>query len=263
MGLPWKEKNNRQMDDIKFEKAKQKVINSIDLSSSIGRLQEKSVHSVLKYFFEPDDNNHEVKAGTHIADILLGNVIYEIQTRQFNKLTSKLSEFTAIGYKVIVVYPVVVKKQIVWLDKDSYEIVGNIKTSPKKGSELDIFSELYKIKPFINHAEVSFKIVRLTASEYRLLDGYGNDNKKGATKFDIIPDELLEVIEINHKSDLLKLLPSPLPDEFSSLELSQLIHKKDKKLSNYILNVLHSSDIITFSEKKGRLHYYKLKQHNP
>ena len=49
----------------------------------IGTLSEKTLHSVLKNYFEPFSENHEIKIGNYVADIVGENGIIEIQTRQF------------------------------------------------------------------------------------------------------------------------------------------------------------------------------------
>ena len=55
----------------------------------IGELQEKSLHSFLKYYYEVDEAFHEIKVGSFYADIKKGDKISEIQTRSLDKLRGK------------------------------------------------------------------------------------------------------------------------------------------------------------------------------
>ena len=58
--------------------------------NKIGTLSEKSIHSTIKDYIEPNKEYQEVKVGNYIADIMRGNVIYEIHTQQFKKLLDKI-----------------------------------------------------------------------------------------------------------------------------------------------------------------------------
>ena len=108
--------------------------------TGIGTLAEKTLHLVLKNYIDPREVNHEVKVGRKVADIKSGDFITEIQTRNFNLLRPKLTEFLK-DYKVTVVFPVAKEKYIYWIDPNSGE-VSEPRKSPKKGSALDIFPEL-------------------------------------------------------------------------------------------------------------------------
>ena len=59
----------------------------------IGTLGEKTLHAVLKNYFEPNAANHEIKVGGFVADIVNDKGVTEIQTRSFDRLKRKLSTF--------------------------------------------------------------------------------------------------------------------------------------------------------------------------
>ena len=71
------------IDEKLFEEAKNRMYGKVQGEKGIGTLSEKSVHSVLKYYFAPDEKYHEQKIGTFVADICIDGEIYEIQTKQF------------------------------------------------------------------------------------------------------------------------------------------------------------------------------------
>lgn len=56
-------------------------------------MSEKTLHAVLKNYYEPDENKHEVAIDGYYADIFNDSGIIEIQTRQLNKLRDKLAVF--------------------------------------------------------------------------------------------------------------------------------------------------------------------------
>lgn len=100
-------------DQSLFQAAKEQMLGKMQGERGIGTLSEKSVHSVLKFYYAPDEKYHEVKVGTHLADTCVDGEIHEIQTRQFYKLNDKLEEFlNTFGMEVTIVYPVSVENTI-------------------------------------------------------------------------------------------------------------------------------------------------------
>ncbi|MDF2567294.1 MAG: hypothetical protein K0R90_750, partial [Oscillospiraceae bacterium] len=119
------------MDKIKFRQACDKIIDRQREKNGIGTLSEKTLHAVLKQYFEPFLANHETKIGSFVADIVGEDGIIEIQTCGFDKLRKKLDAFLPVC-KVTVVYPVTNIKWLSWIDERTGEITQKRK-SPKQG----------------------------------------------------------------------------------------------------------------------------------
>ena len=99
------------IDSQAFDAAKEKIIGKSHNDKGIGTLSEKTLHAVLKMYYEPDEDNHEVAIDGYYADIYNEHGIIEIQTRQLNKLRDKLSVFLN-EYQVRVVYPMPYEKYL-------------------------------------------------------------------------------------------------------------------------------------------------------
>ncbi len=181
---------------------------------SIGRISEKSVHKVLKYYFEPDSAKHEIQYMNYVADIKNEVGIIEIQTRAFDRLVPKLTAFLA-ECRVTLVYPVIVEKTLFWIDEESGAITKGRRVS-KKGRASDILPELSKLGALSLNPGFSLKLVYLKASEFRFLDGYGEHKKRRATKVNILPTELVGVDEFCCAEDYKRLLPDILPEIFTA-----------------------------------------------
>ena len=109
----------------------------------------------------------------------------EIQTRSFDKLRTKLDRFLPL-YPVTIVYPIPHVKMLYWIDEETGEISKGRK-SPLKGSPYLAFPELYKIKAYLKHPNLHLRLALLNMEEYKLLNGWSHDKKKGASRFDRIP----------------------------------------------------------------------------
>ena len=70
------------------------MIGALQGQNGIGTLREKTIHSVLKYYYAPDSVYHEIKIGSYVADICVDGEIFEVQTRNFNKMRDKLDFFS-------------------------------------------------------------------------------------------------------------------------------------------------------------------------
>ena len=56
-------------DEDLFQKACNEIIHKEREKNGIGTLQEKTVHAVLKRFYEPDTGHQEIRIGNYVADI--------------------------------------------------------------------------------------------------------------------------------------------------------------------------------------------------
>lgn len=236
----------------RFEKARANVIYAIKEYAGLGTYGEKSIHAVLKKYIEPNTDFHEVGVFGSIADICIGNEIYEIQTRALYKLKSKLKKFLPY-YKVCVVHPIIADKTVYTFDPHTGTVLKKRK-SPKKGYVYDFLPHVYGLKELISEPGISFKIMMINASEYRI-----PAVKKGRKdiKFDTVPDELVCEINIEKPSDFRKLLPVSLPDKFSSADYASAAHmtRNDASIS---LGILYKCGIIEKIDKKGNAFIYRI-----
>lgn len=241
------------MDKQLFQKVCDEVIGQQQGMNGIGTLSEKTVHSVLKSYFSPDITNHEIKIEGFVADICDGHEIIEIQTRNFNKLRKKLDVFLNY-YPVTIVYPVPYIKWLRWVNPQTGEI-SSPRKSPKKGSPYTIFPELYWIKNYLPISNLRFIIVMINLEEYRFLDGWSQDKKKGSTRCDRIPTEIVEEIIISAPEDYQKLIPASLNKDFTSREFRKF---SGLSLSHAqtALNILHYLGSVERIGKKGNSYLY-------
>ena len=209
------------MDPELFKKAKEQMLGKFQGERGIGTLSEKSVHSVLKFYYAPDEKYHEVPIGTHVADACVDGEIYEVQTRQFYRMNDKLKEFLdGFGMEVTIVYPVSVENTIFWIDPETGEVTpGKTAKTPKKIYK--VFRELYGIRDFLDNPKLHLAVPLLKTEDYRLLDGFGKEKKKRATKTDRVPVELKEELHFDRIKDAISLLPEDLPEEFTAAEFGK------------------------------------------
>jgi hypothetical protein len=246
-------RNGGNMDKQLFQISCDNAIGNIQGTNGIGTLSEKTVHSVLKNYMEPNPSLHEIKVCGFIADICNEQGIIEIQTRNFNKLRRKLTAFLDY-YPVTIVYPIHNIKWIRWINPQNGEISPPRK-SPKAGKPYAILPELYKIKYFLTNPNLKLQISMINVEEYRLLDGWSTDRKKGSTRCDCIPIDLINEYLINSTKDYSILIPDILDMEFSSKD-----YKKTSGLSlshsQTALNILNYVGAVRRIGKNGNSYIY-------
>lgn len=254
------------IDEILFEEAKNRTYCKVQGEKGIGTLAEKTVHSVLKYYFAPEEANHEQKIGSFVADVCIDDEIYEIQTRQFYLMKRKL-EFFLEKHEVTIIYPVCLENTLHWIECEedmpvsagaqrTHNITSGRKTR-KKGMPYLFFHEIYGIREFLHHPNLHFILAVLSTEEYRLLDGYGPQRKIRATKTDKIPVKLLDLISIHKPKDYALLLPSGLPETFTSADFG---HKAgiSRNLAGVSLNILQEMQIVSRIGKEGNAYIYRV-----
>ena len=224
------------MDREAFYRACEEVKNLEQGSCGFGSLGEKTLHAVLKSYLEPNSDCWEVGVGKYIADIANDDGITEIQTRDFNRLREKL-KFYLETTKVTIVHPIPGVKWLCWINPDTGEITKKRK-SPKAGSIYDSFKELYKIKPFLTHPGLRIKLILLEVTEYRWLNGWSQDGKKGSTRQERIPNDILEEFYIESVEDYKKMIPPQLMCPFTAKDYAK-VAKITEARAQTALNVLY------------------------
>ncbi len=231
-----------------FENALNKATDTERARNGIGMQSEKTMHLFLKNYIQPDESFHEVKVGRFVADILCGENIIEIQTRSFDAMRKKLEFFLDSGYDVTVVHPLAAIKKLCWINPETGDI-SKTRKSPKRMSIHDAFYELYKIKSFLLHENLHFRFILLELTEYRNLDGWSYDGKKGSTRYDRIPADIIGEINIKNVNDYKEQLPDSLPDEFTSKDYAKCANVNLRRAQT-ALNVLKYVGAV---EEKGRI----------
>ena len=73
----------------RFEYALEQVVGKTHIRDGIGTLSEKTVHAVLKYYYEPDSSHHEIPLEKSVADVFTGAEVIEIQTKRIVSFKAK------------------------------------------------------------------------------------------------------------------------------------------------------------------------------
>lgn len=238
-----------------FEAARNKIIGTERKRQGIGTLGEKTVHAILKNLYAPNEDYHEVPIENYVADIYREGEIIEIQTRNFNTMRKKLETFLE-EYPVTIVYPVPNDKWIIWIDETTGELSKKRK-SPVKANIYAVFKELYRIKSFLKNSNLHLRLVLLDMEEYRLLNGWSNDKKKGSTRYDRIPTALVKEINIDCLQDYLQFLPYDLPERFTTADFAKKV-KITRAVAGVTLNILHYVGVVERVDKNGNNYIYSV-----
>lgn len=245
------------IDQARFEAAKEKIIGKNRERQGIGTLSEKTMHAVLKNYYAPDEDMHEIPIENYVADIYTGTEIVEIQTRSMNRMRKKLEAFLPL-YPVTIVYPIPQEKWLLWIDEETGE-VSQKRKSPKKGNPYQAFIELYKIRPFLSNPNLRLRLALIDMEEYRLLNGWSRDKKKGSERYDRIPTAFVEEVCIDCIRDYMQLIPYELPEQFTVKEFAKCA-KIPAQLAGTILLIFTDLELVTRVGKKGNSYIYEVNE---
>lgn len=245
------------IDEVRFEQAKNRIIGVNRKRQGIGTLSEKTVHAVLKNYYAPDTDMHEIPIEGFVSDIYTGSEIIEIQTRSFNAMRRKLEAFLPI-YPVTIVYPIPHIKWLSWIDEQTGE-TSPMRKSPKKGNASQAFMELYKIRPFLTDSNLKFRFALIDMEEYRLLNGWSRDKKKGSDRYDRIPCKFVEEVCIDCREDYMQFIPYDIKEPFTTKEFAQCA-KIPVRLAQTMLLILSDLSIVERTGKQGRSYLYHIKE---
>jgi replication fork clamp-binding protein CrfC len=211
-------------------------------------MNECSLHSEIKKVYSLPGDQFEVKLGNYIVDILRGDLVIEVQTKNFSALKEKLHVLTK-NHRLRLVYPLPERKRITHITKD-HKIL-NTRKSPKKGRLTDLFRELVMISDMIGEENFSLEVLLIDEEEVRCDDGKGSWRRRGVS---IKNRKLMKVndrILFQTKADYLKILPEGLNEVFTNRELSKLA-TISVRTARQITYCLKKGGVIRLAGKNGR-----------
>lgn len=220
----------------------------------IGTLNESSLHDELKKRIALPGDNFEQKIDGYIIDLVRGETLIEIQTRNFTAIKHKLSRLVN-NHPVRLIYPITYEKWIVRVSEDGQTI--SKRKSPRRGKMEDLFYELVHIPHLILHPNFSLEVLFVQEEQALINDRKGSWRRGGWS----IQDRRLIAIQNSQlftgPQDYRHLLPSSLPSPFTSKDLVSNLRIKSN-LAGKILYSLCAIGILERIGKKGRAYLYQV-----
>lgn len=218
-------------------------------SNPIGTLKESSFHSTLKQWYKEPGDKIEEPIDNYIIDIVRGNLLIEIQTRNFSSIKKKLQKLIQ-NHRVRLIHPIVQDKWIINVDAHSDKTIRK-RLSPKHGSYIDIFEELIRIPDMISNPNFTVELVLVQIEEIRRNDGKGSWRRAG---WSIHNKKLVSILErkmFYTPIDFLLLKPTALRTPFTNVELAHSL-KISLRLAQKMSYCLRKMGIIKVIGKKGK-----------
>ncbi len=212
------------------------------------------LHTALQQHYAGEDGRIEEPVDAYRADVLVGDVIYEIQTGSFRAIRDKLRRL-ARRRRVILVYPVPARKFIVRLDPETGEEVS-CRRSPKRGKLLEVFYELPSVARLLKAENLGLEVVMTVERDLRRDDGQGSWRRRGVS---LVGRELVEVLETHRfdaPADFLRLLPEGLPERFTVPELTEGLGI-GRRLAGKMAYTLRYSGVLRHVGKRGHAFLYR------
>jgi hypothetical protein len=224
-------------------------------TSKIGTLNEKPLHETLKRWYAQPGDLFEVPVDGFVADIMRGDLLIEIQTRNFSAIKRKL-ETLLIDHSVRLVYPIPREK---WITRLKLAENGNSQVSrrrsPKHGTYEQIFYELVRIPGLLENPNFSLELLLIEEEEVRRFDGVRGWRRRGWVTEE---RKLLRVVDkriINTPADMQAFIPATLAEPFSVTDLATAIDI-NRKLAQKMVYCLRTMGCVAHVGKRGNAMLY-------
>jgi hypothetical protein len=221
--------------------------------SGIGTLREKSLHAALKAWYAQPGDQLEAPVDGYMIDIVRGDLLIEIQTRNFFAMKAKLAVLTS-NHTVHLVHPIAAEKWIVRL-AESGEPLGRRK-SPRRGRTDHLFTELVRFPGLMAHPNFTLEVLLVQEEETRIQDGKGAWRRKGWSIADRRLVGVIERLELRSPEDFRLFLPPGLPRPFTARDLAQA-RGIPAYLAGKMIYCLRVMGLVEITGRRGRSYLYQ------
>jgi hypothetical protein len=216
-------------------------------------MQESALHASLKDYYTAPGASQEVMVDGYCIDVVHGDLLIEIQTRNFAAIRDKIISLVE-RHPVRLVHPVAQEKWIVRLPVEG-EIPLSRRKSPRRGRPEHIFIELVRIPDLLKHPNFSLEVLMVREEEIRRVDGKGSWRRNGVSIANRRLLEVLDCYKFNAPSDLYTLLPSDLILPFTNRQLAEKL-AISRNLASRMSYCLRSLGLLKIAGKQNRSYLY-------
>lgn len=216
--------------------------------NGIGTLQETSLHNSLKDWYAQPGDVLEASVGGYIIDIQRGDLLIEIQTRNFASLKTKLHRLVD-EHPIRLVFPLAKEKWILY-ETSAGRSLNRRRRSPRHAELGDLFSEMVSLSHLAAHDNFTVEVLFTHEEELRRNDGRGSWRRKG---WSIVDRRLVDVVDrhlFSSPEDYAQLLPANLSGEFTTADLARRLGKP-RRQAQKMAYCLRKMDILSVSGKIG------------
>jgi hypothetical protein len=231
------------------------------VKKSIGILAERSLHAALKKWYAQAGDATEVPLDGFHIDLVRGDLLIEIQTRNFFALKRKLSKLLE-SHRLRLIHPIAAEKWLVRVAADGVTEISR-RRSPKRGTFEDIFDELVHIPSLLTHPNFSLEILLIRQEEIRRVR-HLREQPARRTRFprdwDRHDHRLVQVLDartIASLDDVRAFLPSNLPAPFTNRDLARLLGNNYSRAQS-MTYVMRQIGVVQITGKRGRSILYEI-----
>lgn len=229
---------------------------------TIGILAERSLHAALKKWVAREGDETEVPLeGFHI-DLVRGDLLIEIQTRNFFAMKRKLNKLLE-NHRLHLIHPIAAEKWLVRVAADGVTEISR-RRSPKRGTFEDIFDELVHIPNLLSHPNFSLEILLVRQEEIRRVRSVREKPARRTRRprdWDRKDQRLLEVLGsrvLYSVDDLRSFLPTDLPSPFTNRELGHALGSYGYPRAQSMTYVMRQIGVLSMVGKRGQSILYEI-----
>ena len=185
--------------------------------TSIGELNERSLHRALKERYAVAGSETERVIDGFVTDVVAGGRIVEIQTGSFGPLRHKLTRLLET-HPVTLVHPIARDRYLVKVGADP-ALPPTRRRSPKHGSVFDVFPALVSIPSLLAHPNLTLEVVMTVEEEVRA-PRKRRHWRRDWTRVDRRLVDIVETHAISSMADLFALIDVRLPERFTTIDIA-------------------------------------------
>ncbi len=226
-----------------------------DSSPHIGTLREKPLHASLKRWYARAGDRVEVPVDGFVIDLVREDLLIEVQTRGFSSMKQKITTLLDLGHRVRIVHPIPIDKWIVKVDADGAAL--SRRRSPRHGKPTDVFAELVSFPNLLADPHLEIDVILTNEEEYRRHTPDRSWRRKGWTIEERRLIDVVETLLISNTDDLAALLPTGLPDPFTTADLATKLGRP-RRTAQQMAYCLRIAEVIVAVGKSSNAVEYRI-----
>ena len=222
--------------------------------TSIGELNERSLHRALKERYAVAGSETEQVIDGFVTDVVADGRIVEIQTGSFGPLRSKLTHLLG-AHPITLVHPIARDRYLVRVPDDP-ALPSTRRRSPKHGSVFGVFPALVSIPALLAHPNLTLEVVMTIEEEVRAPSERRGRWRRDFTRVDRRLVDVVETHTIASMADLFALVDARLPETFTTTDIAAAV-QSTRGLAQQAAYCFREGGVIEICGKDGNALVYR------